>query len=188
MEHIVTYTGEEFTPNDPDTGKIHIEDIAHALSLMCRANGHIIRFYSVAQHCINCACEAKARGLSVRVQLACLLHDASEAYLSDITRPVKVHLTEYKKMEKRMQDAIYDRFLKTPLSDEEYALVEQIDNDILVCEFNALMRKKVYDFQPAIISSPSFELKDFTEVENTFLMHYYGDGLKIWLSEAVEDY
>jgi len=91
-------------------------------------------------------------------------------------------------MEKRMQDAIYIKFLKTPLSDDEQAQVDQIDNDILVCEFNALMRKKVYDFSPKLHSTPTFELKEFTDVENTFLMHYYGDGLRIWLDGAVEDY
>jgi len=92
MEHITTYTGEDFKPLSPDAKQIHIEDIAHALSLMCRANGHFVRFYSIAQHSINCAIEAKARGLSVKVQTACLLHDGSEAYLLDITRPVKEHL------------------------------------------------------------------------------------------------
>ena len=82
MEHITTYTGEDFTPLSPSENLICIEDIAHALSMMCRANGHFVRFYSVAQHSINCAGEAKARGLSVKVQIACLLHDASEASLA----------------------------------------------------------------------------------------------------------
>ena len=182
MEYFATFSGEEFDPNDPNADKIHIEDIAHALSLLCRANGQIIRFYSVAQHCINCTVEAKARGLSARVQLACLLHDASEAYLSDITRPVKRHLPEYKKMEKRLQDTIYNKFLITALSGEELALVDRIDNDILVSEFDVLMRRRVYDSKPELHSTPSFDLRDFKDVENTFLAHYYGDGLKIWLS------
>ena len=94
MDYISTYMGEDFTPLSPNINQIYIEDIAHALSLMCRANGHFIRFYSVAQHSINCANEAKARGLSARVQTACLLHDGSEAYLSDVPRPVKRLLPE----------------------------------------------------------------------------------------------
>ena len=69
-----------FDPLHPNTDLIDIEDIAHALSMLCRANGHFKSFYSVGQHCINCAKEAKARGYSSFVQLACLLHDASEAY------------------------------------------------------------------------------------------------------------
>ena len=82
MGCITTYSGEAFDPAQPDSQKIHIADIAHALSLLCRANGHFKRFYSVGQHCVNCALEAQARGYRPQVQLACLLHDASEAYLA----------------------------------------------------------------------------------------------------------
>jgi len=178
MEHITTYTGEDFTPLAPDANQIHIEDIAHALSLMCRANGHFIRFYSVAQHSINCANEAKARGLSARVQIACLLHDASEAYLSDITRPVKAHLPNYKEIEKRLQNTIFDKFLGSILTEEEAALVEQIDHDMLVCEFNALMKKKVFDICPTINSMPSFEFRNFADVEYEFIEVFKGEKQK----------
>ncbi|MDR0223352.1 MAG: hypothetical protein LBI38_07480 [Oscillospiraceae bacterium] len=164
--------GEDFTPITPDVKQIHIEDIAHALSQMCRANGHFVRFYSVAQHSINCANEAKARGLSARVQIACLLHDASEAYLSDITRPVKAYLSNYLKIEKRLQGIIYDKFLGSSLSVSEASHVSQIDNAMLVCEFNALMRKKVFDESPVISSNPSFEFCAFAEAENEFLRLY----------------
>ena len=174
MEHITTYTGEDFTPLAPDASQIHIEDIAHALSLMCRANGHFVRFYSVAQHSINCANEAKARGLSAKVQIACLLHDASEAYLSDITRPVKSHLPNYLEIEKRLQDIIYYKFLGSPLTAEEAALVEHIDQDMLVCEFDALMTKKVFGDCPDTISKPSFEFRGFTEAENEFIRIFTG--------------
>ena len=169
MEHITTYTGEDFTPLAPDANKIHIEDIAHALSLMCRTNGHFVCFYSVAHHSINCANEAKSRGLSAKVQIACLLHDASEAYLSDITRPVKSYLPNYREIEKRLQDAIYEKFLNSPLSADETSNIDKIDRDMLVYEFNALMRKKVFDDCPAIISKPSLEFCGFTEIENEFL-------------------
>ena len=81
---ITTYTGKHFKPVSPDPDLVCIEDIAHALSLICRGNGHVKTFFSVGQHCINCAKEAEARGLSARMVLACLLHDASECYLSDI--------------------------------------------------------------------------------------------------------
>ena len=174
MEHITTYTGEDFTPLAPDANQIHIEDIAHALSLMCRANGHFVRFYSVAKHSINCANEAKARGFSAKVQIACLLHDASEAYLSDITRPVKNNLPNYREIEKRLQDIIYVKFLGSDLTEDEAVYVEQIDHDMLVCEFNALMRKKVFDDYPEISSSPFFEFNGFTEVKNEFLKVFLG--------------
>ena len=175
MEHIVTFLGEEFTPLDPDINQLHIEDIAHSLSLLCRANGHFDHFFSIAQHSINCANEAKARGFSARVQLACLIHDGSEAYISDVTRPVKYYLPEYKAIEKRLQDTIYKRFLGDALSDDEFSAIDEIDNDMLVCEFKVLMKdKRLYDSVPELSSDPSFDYKDFAEVESTFLKVYYG--------------
>jgi len=175
MEHIVTYKGEKFTPLDPNINQIHIEDIAHSLSLMCRANGHIDYFFSVAQHSINCAAEAKARGFTARVQLACLIHDASEAYISDITRPVKFYLTEYKQIEKHLQDVIYTKFLGDVLPEDEFALMDQIDNDMLVCELDSLMKgKNLFKKIPKLQSTPILEYKNQIEVETEFLKVYYG--------------
>ena len=77
---IKTYGGRYFSPVEPEAENIDIGDIAHALSLLCRGNGQVTQFFSVGQHCLNCAAEAEARGYSRRVCLACLLHDASEAY------------------------------------------------------------------------------------------------------------
>ena len=172
MEHITTFMGEDFMPLAPNVTQIHIEDIAHALSLMCRANGHIVRFFSVAQHSINCANEAKARNFPTKIQLACLLHDASEAYLSDITRPVKAHLPQYMEVEKRLQDMIYSEFLGGLLSEEEYDHVRQIDDIMLKYEFDALMGKKVFDHLPPTSSKPAFELASFIDIENEFICIY----------------
>lgn len=98
--HITTFSKVQMNPLCPKQEEIRIEDIAHAQSLMTRANGHFPEFYSVGQHSIACAREAIARNYSSRVVLACLLHDGSEAYLSDITRPVKGELSEYRRIEK----------------------------------------------------------------------------------------
>jgi len=172
VEHITTFTGEDFTPLAPNANQIHIEDIAHALSLVCRANGHFVRFFSVAQHSINCANEARARELSPKIQLACLLHDGSEAYLSDITKPLKKHLAKYVEVEKHLQDMIYDKFLESPLSDEENDHVKSVDDDMLVHEFSALMGKTVFEHLPSIRSKPSFEFVGFLEIENEFIRLY----------------
>ena len=169
MEHITTFTGENFAPLTPDINQIKIEDIAHALSLICRANGHLTHFYSVAQHSINCANEAKAREYSVRVQLASLLHDASEAYISDITRPVKKHLPEYIIIEETLQNMIYEKFLGSTLSDEECELVKRVDDDMLAWEFNKLMGKKVSNDLPELKGRTSFEFIDYMAVENMFV-------------------
>ena len=60
-DYITTWSGIHFTPLEPKKEEIRAEDIAHALSLMTRANGHFPEFYSVAQHCIHCCEEAGAR-------------------------------------------------------------------------------------------------------------------------------
>ena len=62
MSYITTYTGKHFVPIQPEPGLFDLTDISHALSLLCRGNGHMKHFYSVAQHSIACAEEAKARG------------------------------------------------------------------------------------------------------------------------------
>ncbi|MCL2014504.1 MAG: phosphohydrolase [Oscillospiraceae bacterium] len=172
MEYMTTFTGNDFAPFSPDIDKIKIEDIAHALSLTCRANGHFEQFYSVARHCLNCAAEANARGLSVRLQIACLLHDGSEAYISDIVRPVKKHLDKYLQAEKTLQDMIYKKFLGSLLSDEELSIIKRIDNDMLILEFNALMKKKVFFKYPDVKSKPFFEFNGFTTTENEFLEEF----------------
>lgn len=110
-DHITTYSGVKFSPLNPKEEDIRIDDIAHALSLMTRANGHFPEFYSVAQHCIACCKEAIARGYSNRVALALLLHDASEAYLADITRHVKQYLEAYLQAEAKLQNTVYSMFL-----------------------------------------------------------------------------
>ena len=99
MSYITTFTGKHFDPIHPVPEKIDMKDIAHALSLICRANGHTRFFYSVAQHSIACCKEAKTRGLSNHIQLGCLLHDSCETYMSNVTRPIKAKLTEYLKLE-----------------------------------------------------------------------------------------
>ena len=123
MSCIRTYTGIMFDPLNPDPDLINLGGISHALSLLCRANGHFRNFYSVAQHSVNCMEEAKIRGYSRRVQLACLLHDASEAYLSDVTRPVKQEIPKYLEIEKPLQEAIWKKYLGDLLTEEEYEQV-----------------------------------------------------------------
>lgn len=168
MGYITTYSGESFNPLAPDMDKIKIEDIAHSLSLMCRGNGHLSHFFSVAQHCINCAKEAEARGLAKRVQLACLLHDASESYLSDITRPVKRHLPVYIEIEENMQNAVYRKFLGSVLSEEECSQVRQIDDDMLVNEFAVLLKHRLVDRVAELKSKPFFDIAAFADVKMEF--------------------
>jgi len=171
-DFIITYSKQKFSPLRAKAENIDIIDIAHALSLMCRANGHIRHFYSVAQHCLNCAREAKARGLSYEIQLACLLHDASEAYISDITRPVKRSLPQYVEFEDVLQNQIFNRFSLTHLSGEEMELVKEIDDCLLYYELLALMSEEIFEEQPEIASTPDLEQRDFIAVKEAFLAEY----------------
>ena len=146
MSYITTYTGKHFDPIQPEPGLFDLTDISHALSLLCRGNGHMKHFYSVAQHSIACAEEAKARGYSARVQLGCLLHDASEAYLSDVTRPVKKDLDYYLKVEALLQDRLWAFFIPgRVLSEEERGQIFEIDDAMLSWEFKELMAEELED-------------------------------------------
>ena len=168
MSCIRTYTGIMFDPLNPDPELVNITDIAHALSLLCRANGHFRNFYSVAQHSINCMEEAKERGYSRKVQLACLLHDASEAYLSDVTRPVKQEIPKYLEIEKPLQELIWTKYLGCRLTEEEYAQVFAVDDAILYHEFVALMDMKLEPVEPKILSQPVFAFRDFGWYDRLF--------------------
>lgn len=103
--YIRTYTGIQFFPTDPNPADIRIVDIAHALANICRFTGHCRRFYSVAEHSINVS-----RTVSPSNALVALLHDATEAYLNDIARPIKVQLPEYQVWEKELWGHIARKF------------------------------------------------------------------------------
>lgn len=132
---IQTYSGRQFWPLDPRPEEIHIEDIAHALSLTCRYNGHCEWLYSVGQHSIYVA-----QQLSPELRLAGLLHDAAEAYVGDVTRPLKKHLYDYKIIESRLQTAIAVRFRLNPLVFDS-KVVKDADNSVLLAEKRHLMKQ-----------------------------------------------
>jgi hypothetical protein len=104
---IRTFTGQSIDLLDPDPSAITIEDIAHGLAQTCRFSGQCPRFYSVAEHAIRVSYMVPERE-----GLAALLHDASEAYLSDLVSPVKAlgGLSGYRALEARLMDVIYQRF------------------------------------------------------------------------------
>lgn len=168
MSYILTYKKKEFYPLEPRVQDIDIEDIAHALSLLCRANGHFKHFYSVGLHCINCAKEALARGYSDRVVLGCLIHDGSEAYLADITRPVKKHLHKYLEIEDVLQGEIFEKWVPS-LTEDERKQIFEIDDAILYYEFVELFGEKIFDYVPQLNSNPRFEYIEFSLVEKEFL-------------------
>ena len=169
MSSITTYTGKHFNPVNPDISMVDIRDVAHALSMLCRGNGHVKTFFSVGQHCINAAREAAARGYSKRVILACLLHDAGECYLSDVPRPFKQMLPEYIQAEDALLDLIYEKFLGSKLSAEEELLVKSVDNDLLYYDLKFLLDEVLELPAPQLQIELNYAVVPFEIVEQTFL-------------------
>lgn len=121
--YLQLYSGREINVLDPQPEQIQIIDIAHALSQGSRYGGHCLRFYSVAEHC--CLMFDKIPRLDV------LLHDASEAYLVDVPRPVKRQLPQYLDLEEKLMVAIAKRFaFQYPFKDD----VKRLDNAMLTDE------------------------------------------------------
>ena len=169
MSYITTFTGKRFDPVRPDENLIDIADIAHALSLLCRANGHIAFFYSVAQHSIACAREAMARNASREIVLGALLHDASEAYLSDVTRPVKKDLPYYLEVEDKLQSLIWRHFIGRDLTDEEKRAIFEIDDRMLSMEFHQMMKIEIDDSYTELLSEVICKCENPQSVESEFV-------------------
>lgn len=126
-----TYTGGEFWPMDPRADEVNIKDIAHALSNQCRYAGHCTKFYSVAQHSVLIS-----RALPLEFQLWGLLHDAAEAYVVDVPKPLKEFLTNYGEIEERVMNVIIERYRLSPEMPVE---VKQVDTAILGDEMEQIM-------------------------------------------------
>lgn len=126
-----TFTGKAVWPDRLRMDDIDIADIAHALSMQCRYNGHVQAFYSTAEHCCH-ICDAlkapheKAWGL---------MHDAGETYTGDIIHPLRRLCLKVKRVERRIEQQIAVRY---GLGDEPPA-VKAADTRILVNERTALM-------------------------------------------------
>lgn len=169
---IQTYTKRLFDPFNISVSDIDYEDIAHALSMTVRANGHIKHFYSVAQHAIDCVREARARGCSRRIQLACLLHDASECYIADVPRPVKHRLLGYAQIERRISDTVFEACGIGRLTPKETRILNEIDDALLYHEFFALAGLALFENAPVLAAAHSFDYEDMRDVKAQFMRLY----------------
>lgn len=157
---IRTYSGLYMNVFEPTFEMICIEDIAHSLSMQPRFGGHLPEFYSVAQHSWYCS-----RLVQGCYKLAALLHDASEAYLLDIPRPIKIRLNNYKEIEDNLMRLISEKFgFNYPLHKD----VKRADEFSLMTEWNCLMLKKSQD--PFIVgldnkTAKSMFLKTFESLQ-----------------------
>lgn len=132
--YIETYTGGKFYFLWPECETFKIKDIAHALSMTCRFTGHCKEFYSVAEHSWHVA--RMLDGCPIEIQLAGLLHDASEAYMADIASPLKECLPDFRAIEDRILSAIFNQYeLEYPM----HPAIKQADLAMLSTEAHYLL-------------------------------------------------
>ena len=167
---IQTYSGGMFHILDPQQDEILITDIGHSLAMQCRFTGHVRRFYSVAEHSV-----LGSRLVSEKDALWFLLHDASEAYIADINRPLK-HFTgigpEYIPVEASIMRAICQKFR---LPAEEPPSVKKVDNAMLFAEKEQLLAPMEWDAKWGDIKPADVRVRcwspEVAEVE--FLHRFY---------------
>lgn len=139
---IETYTGRMVTPLSPVPATLSITDIAYALANKCRYSGHTAVYYSVAEHCVLMALFALNRGDNLGARWA-LLHDAVEAYIPDVPRPLKPGLVGWREIEETMEIAILFHFgfgqQIERLTDEQREMVKSLDTRILLREAKVLL-------------------------------------------------
>lgn len=138
---VETFSGRKVYPLDPREEDIELEDIAHGLSHLCRFTGQTSEFWSVAQHCLlvdELICGEYGED-SYELRLAALLHDATEAYLCDIARPLKLCMPQYKEDEARLEAVIASKFgMPHPWP----KIIKKADTIALTIEAHDLMRSK----------------------------------------------
>lgn len=140
---ITTFTGGRFHFAHPTPAEVHIEDIAHALSMICRFTGHTIRHYSVAQHAWHASHLVEPPDA-----LEALLHDAAEAYVNDLSRPLKHHprMDAYLEIEHDIEVAIRIHFgLSVPTAPPWISpAIKVVDNRLVVTEARQLLRNQTW--------------------------------------------
>lgn len=125
---IALLSGAMFNYNKPEESDVTIEDIASAVSNVCRFSGHLPRFYSVAQHLVN-----TSRIVSPDLAFTALMHDTAEAFTNDLPTPLKWALPIFKELEVRIESAMSNKFgFQYPYPDA----VKLADTQMLLLEKN----------------------------------------------------
>jgi len=171
---IATFSGVKWFITNPHPDDVRIEDIAHALSLICRYGGQCREFYSVAQHSLIVASEVKKNSSSHSLILHGLLHDAAEAYLGDMVRPLKATMPRYKLIEHVTEGVIAAALDLPPLTLEQRAIIKHFDNVALMTERRDLVNHCGHDWTPRAEprSEPIVPMSP-EEAESGFLLAYH---------------
>ncbi len=148
MTWMQTRSGKRVDMVNPTPDSIDIFDIAWAIAHQCRFAGHTRRFYSVAEHLCWCHDEAElVYGQGSMQAKAALIHDAHEAYVVDVPRPLKGVLRsgerfgtyDYDRVEACFEAVVTERLLGGPVSPLIDAQVKKIDMAVLTAEAQELM-------------------------------------------------
>lgn len=125
---------------NPHPDDIQIEDIARALSNICRYTGHVSAFYSVAQHSVLCCENAPDEH-----KWSALMHDAAEAFVGDVSRPLKHLIPDYKVIERRMEAVLAKKY-----GIIENDVIKRLDREALATEQRDLMPRTGDTWEPTI--------------------------------------
>lgn len=174
MTKLYTYTGIVMDLVNPKSEDIRMEDIAHSLSFLPRANGHFPHLYSEGQHAILCCKEARARGLSKRMQLACLMNHAPVCYLPFVPVPLQSKMSEYSAAQRNLQRLILDKSGLGELSAEETRQIAELDDIVSAKAFRELMEMAFYEESPRPDVDYDFSQRSFASVEQEFLLLFKG--------------
>lgn len=168
---IVTYSGRRVNVLDMRTEDVNIGDIAHSLSQLCRFTGHCRDYFSVAEHSWIASMHVPAE-----LALEALLHDAAEAYVNDLSRPLKHHpsMEEYRLAEQRVDRVIRAAF-HLPIFEHEPHMseaIKDVDNKLVVTEARALMADSAWADTHAALDVGLYLFAPKT-AERMFLQRYY---------------
>jgi hypothetical protein len=164
---ILTSKARKFDFSNVSSNEVCIEEIASALSKICRFNGHCSEFYSVAQHSVLVASRTMGiyqGGVRDFVFRAALLHDAAEAYLGDMVYPLKTmsQFSWYRNLEERVQGLIYERMLGGYPTGKLSDAIKQADLECLHAEAAVLLPGHE-DWTFTASGNPPFELTAFLD-------------------------
>lgn len=146
---IMLHSGAWFDFCAPSASQFTIDDVAHGLANICRYSGQCNRFYSVAEHSLLVSEVAEG------FEYEALLHDAAEAFLGDITRPLKQMLPEYKKIEAEVENAIFSRFgiegkIPPEVKRADLRVLAAEQQQIMPCDTDSWLKNQ--DIRPAPVT------------------------------------